>query len=381
MSYPKLVWKNITRNNRRSILTACSIALALFVLSTLMTFLSETERRLKETSPLRLVTRHAISLANFLPERYRAQIEKIPGVASVTPMSWFGGTYIDEAHTDFAQFSCEPAAFFDVYPEFQITDDEKQSFIREKTAVIVGRLKANKYGWKVGDHIHLKGRFYPADLDLTVRGIFNATANDESVIYFHDSYLKDALGQPGVDGIYRIRADSMQSIPRITEMVDAAFQNTDAPTKTETERAFRMGFISMLGDLSQLIAAISCAIIFTILLVTANAMAMSVRERTREIAVLKTLGFNRRKLTGLLILEGLLIGLAGGLVGLLGARVVFKFIDIAAITKGVFQHFEVMPETVAMGLTISALIGVVSFIVPACRAISVTVADGLRHVG
>jgi len=381
MSYPKLVWRNITRNNRRSILTASSIALTLFVLSALMTFLSETERRLKESSPLRLVTRHAVSLANFLPERYRAQIEKIPGVVVLTPMSWFGGTYIDEAHTDFAQFSCEPRAFFDVYPEFQISVDEKQSFIREKTAVIVGRRKAEKYGWNVGDRIHLKGAFYPVDLDLVVRGVFSANANEESVIYFHDSYLKEALGQPGVDGIYRIRADSMQSIPRITEMVDAAFQNTDAPTKTETERAFRMGFISMLGDLSGLIAAISSAIIFTILLVTANAMAMSVRERTREIAVLKALGFNRGKLVGLLISEGLVIALAGGLTGLLGAAVSFKFIDIAALTKGVFQRFEVTAEILAMGLAISALIGVVSFAVPAYRAVSLTVADGLRHAG
>jgi putative ABC transport system permease protein len=381
MSYPKLIWRNVARNKRRLILTVLSIALALFALATLLTFVSETDRRLKDTSPLRLVTRHSISLANFLPERYRAQIEKVPGVVAVTQMSWYGGVYIDEAHTDFTQFSCDPKTFFDVYPEFQISPDEKQAFMREKNAVIVGRRKAEKYGWKPGDRIYLKGEFYPVDLDLIVRGVFAATPIDESVIYFHDSYLKEALGQPGVDGIYRIRADSLQSVPRILQMVDGQFQNTDAPTKTETERAFRMGFISMLGNLNGLVAIVSSVIVFTILLVTANSMAMSVRERVREIAILKSLGFTRPKLFGVLITEGLAIGLAGGLVGLGVARFLFEFVDIAALTKGTFQSFQVTSWVAALGLAISALVGVGSFIVPVYRATGVTVSDGLRHMG
>ena len=381
MSYRKLIWRNIMRNKRRATLTAASISLALLVLSIMMTFVGETDRRLKEANPLRLVTRHAVSLANFLPERYRSQIEKVPGVVAVTPMSWFGGTYIDEAHTDFAEFSCDPASFFEVYPDFKISAGEKREFIAEKSSVIVGRLKAEKYGWTIGGKIHLKGDFYPVDLDLTVRGIFSANPNDESVIYFHDSYLKEALGQPGVDGIYRIRADSAQSVPRIIQMVDATFQNSDAATKTETERAFRMGFISMLGNLTGLVASISAAIIFSILLVTANSMAMSVRERAREIAVLKVLGFNRRKLLLILIPEGLTIALAGGIAGILGAAVVSGLVDVGTLTKGTFQHLDVTAEIAALGLAVSALVGIASVGVPAYRAMGLTVAQGLRDVG
>lgn len=381
MSYARLIWSNVARNKRRSILTGTSVGLALIVLSTLLAFLSETERRTRDASPLRLVTRHAVSLANFLPERYRAKIEAAPGVVAVTPMSWIGANYIDEASTDFAQFSCDPKTLFEVYPEYRVSPGEKNAFIREKTAALVGRNKAEKHGWKLGDRIHLKGNFYPVDLDLVVRGVFSANANEESVIYIHDSYLKEALGQPGVDGIYRIRADSAQSVPRIIEMVDAAFQNTDAPTRTETERAHRMGFISMLGNLRGLAAYIGGAVIFTILLVTTNAMGMSIRERTREIAVLKALGFNRWRALWITIAEGLIICIAGGLAGLLTALAASSFIDIGAVTDGAFERLDFSVEVFAIGLAVSAFVGAISVAIPCLNAVRLTVADGLRHVG
>lgn len=386
MSYQGFIWKNGTRNKRRTILTMLSVALALFVLSTLITFVKEMDRNLAESNPLRLITRHAVSLANPLPERYRAQIENIPGVVTVTPLNWFGGIYIDEAHTDVFQFACDPQTLLDVYTDISLPPEQKQAFIREQTAVIVGRRKAEKHGWKLGDRITFKGVIYPVDLELMIRGIFTGTPNQEAAVYFHRDYLEEALRsvwgrRPGLVGSYWIRADSTESVPRIMETIDAMFQNTDAPTRTETEKAFNMSFISMLGNLNALITILSSVIIFTLLLVTGNTMAMSVRERIREIAMLKALGFRRRKVLGLLVSEGVLMTFTGGLIGCLGARLIFSSIDMGAFSQGFFQQLDVTWGIIALGLGVSIAVGLLSTAVPAYHAANLTVADGLRHVG
>jgi putative ABC transport system permease protein len=384
MSYPGFIWKNGTRNKRRTILTILSVALALFVLSALVTLVNEIDRGMEESNPLRLITHHAVSFTRFLPGYQRAQIEKVPGVVAVTPLTWFGGIYIDEAHTDFAQFACDPNTLFEVYPEIQMSPEQKQAFIRERAAVIVGRRKAEKHGWKIGDRIALQGALLSADLELTIRGIFSGTANDEASIYFHHDYLEEAWGRQSFAGMYWVRADSTESIPRVIEAIDAVFRNSDAPTKTETEKGFATSFLAMLGNLKELVAIISSVILFTILLVTGNTMAMTVRERTREIAVLKALGFRPSKVLALLMSEGVLMTLAGGLIGCVGAHVVFtyfNFIDIAAMTINTIQRFEVTRGIIALGLVISVIVGLLSTIIPAYRAARLTVADGLRHVG
>lgn len=386
MSYQGFVWKNGTRNKRRTTLTTLSVALALFVLSTLATFVKEVDRNLEESNPLRLITRHAVSLTNVLPERYWSQIEKVPGVVAVSRYSWFGGLYIDQANTDFFQFAVDPKSFFDIYTEINLPPEQKEAFMKERTAIIVGRRKAEKHGWKLGDRITLQGVIYPVNPEFTIRGIFTGTPNQEAGAYFHHDYLDEALkaafGQDlGMVGTYWIRLDSTESAPRVSEAIDAMFHNTDAPTKTETEQAFTMSFISMLGNLKLLIATISGVIIFTILLVTANTMAMSVRERIREIAVLKALGFRRLRVLGLLMSEGVLITFVGGLIGCLGARFFFRSIDMATFSQGFFQQLDVTWGIIALGLAISILVGLASAGLPAYRASNLTVADGLRHVG
>jgi putative ABC transport system permease protein len=385
MSYQGFVWKNGTRNKRRAILTMLSIALAMFVLSTLVGALREIERGSEETSPLRLITRHAISLANPLPMRYRAQIEKIPGVVAVTPFNWIGGIYIDQAHTDFAQFSCDAGILFEVYNEIKIPSEQKEAFIKERTAVVVGQRKAVKHGWKLGDRITIKGVIYPVDLELTVRGIFTGTPNQESSIFLHHEYLMEAVrqafGPEGFAGTYWIRVDSADSVSRVSEAIDSMYLNSDAPTKTETEKAFNLSFVSMLGNLRTFVGALSGMIIFTILLVTGNTMAMSVRERIREIAVLKSLGFRRGKVLGLLMSEGVFITVGGGLIGCLGARLFFSSLDLAALSQGFFQQLTITWGIIALALGVSAVMGLVSAGIPALRAAGLTVADGLRHVG
>jgi putative ABC transport system permease protein len=382
MSYPGFVWRNGTRNKRRAILTMLSVALTLFVLSNLAAFVTQFDRNLQRADPLRLVTRHAVSITQFLPVRHRQQIEKVPGVVAVTPLTYFGGTYIDRAHTDFTQFACDPQVLFDVYPEFQIPDEQKQAFIRERAAALVGRLKAEKHGWKLGDRITIKGGIFRFDLELTIRGIFSSAARGrEGTIYFHHAYLDEALGRASFAGLYALRADSAGSVSRITKAIEATFRNTNAPTKTETEQSFAMGFVSMLGNLKALIATISGVILFTLLLVTANTVAMSVRERIREVAVLKSLGFRRWPVLAMLASEGVLITLSGGLMGCTATRLLATFVDMPALTQGLFQEFSVPWGITALGLAVSVLVGLISTAVPAYRVSKLTVADGLRHVG
>lgn len=383
MSYGVVVWKSVMRNKRRTILTLASIALALFVLSTLIGFLAEIKRSLEEANPLRVVTHHAVSWAESLPERYRTQIEQVPGVVAVTTLEWFGGIYIDQAHTDFAQFACDPQTLFIVYPEIRLPPEQKEAFIRERTAAIVGRRIAEKHGWKLGDRITLKGTIYSMDLELTIRGIFTVSrTGGESVLYFHRSYMNETPGWwQGQVSSYEILVDSTESVPRVIETIDAMFQNTDAPTKTETERAVQMSFISMLGNLNVLIGTIGGVIIFTILLVTANTMAMSVRERTREIAVLRALGFRRRTVLGLLLSEGVAITFPGGLIGCLGARILFDSLNLGTFGQGFFQRLHISGEAIALGLAVSILVGIASAAIPAYGATRRTVSEGLRYVG
>ncbi len=376
------------RNKRRTVLTVLSVSLAIFVLSTLLTLVHEIDRNLEESNPLRLVTRHAVSPTNMLPLRHRARIEQIPGVVAVTPFTWFGGIYIDEAHTDFAQFACDPRVLFDIYTEIRLPPEQRRAFIRERTAVIVGRRKAEEHGWTLGDRITLRGTVFPVDLELTIRGIFTGSVNDESSIFFHHEYfeqaLKETMGWPAFTAMYWLRVDSISSVSRVSQAIDALFRNTDAPTKTETERAFQAEFFTMLGNLKTLVATLSGVILFTLLLVTMNTMAMSVRERTREIAIMKSLGFRRREVLALLIAEGLLMTLTGGLIGSLVARLIFThfaLVDIGRLTLNIFQRFEVTGEVIGLGLLASALVGLLSTVIPASRAARLTVADGLRHLG
>jgi putative ABC transport system permease protein len=381
MTSLRLVLKNSLRNKRRTLFTVISVALALFVLSTLVGFVTEIESLLDDASPTRVITRHAVSLANPLPERYFPAIERVPGVAAVCTLTWFGGMYIDAAHTDFAQFSCDPDRLFDVYQEIRLPETQKQAFIHERTACIVGRGKAAKHGWKLGDRITLKGVIWPVDLELIIRGIYSGTPNQEAAVYFHRMFLEEAMGRPGVVGSYWIRCATVDDVPKVIRAVDAQFQNTDAPTKSETEKAFNMSFISMLGNLRGLVATLGGVIIFTLLLVSGNTMAMSVRERIREIAVLKALGFRRRRVLVLLVGEGTLIALAGGLLGGLSARIVFSSLDLASYSQGFFQKLTIPWTVIAAGALVSAGVGLVSAGLPAYLATRRTVVEGLRHVG
>lgn len=379
MNYVNFVWKNMVRNRRRTLLTILSIALSLFVLSTLMTVLTELGRVPEgEDTHLRLVVRRASSLGDRLPEAYRAKLERVPEVRMVSTLTWFGGIYIDEA-SFFANFACDPDTFFPMFTENRVPPEQLKAFQKERAAAVAGRKLVERFKWRLGDRITLRGTIYPVDLEFVLRGIY--TGSDETGFFFHRDYLDEALGRPGRVGSFWLKAASAADVPRIMEAVDTMFKNSDAETKTETERAFQLGFVSMLGNVKTLIASISSVVVFTILLVTANTMAMAIRERAREIAILKTLGFGRRRLLALLMGESAVIALIGGILGCGGARLFYSVVDVWRYTEGFFPVFIVEPSTILLGLLLSVLIGVVSAAVPALRASHLTVAEAMRRVG
>ena len=379
MTYASFIWTNIARNPRRTILTIVSIGLSLFVLSTLMTVLTELNREPEgEDTHLRLVVRRATSLADRLPEAYAAKLARVPGVRLVHALTWFGGIYIDEGNF-FANFACDPDTLFAMFPENRIPPEQLKAFQAERIAAIAGRKLVERFKWRLGDRLTLQGTIYPVDLEFVLRGIYTGT--DETAFFFHRAYLEEALGRPGKVGTFWLKAASAGDIPRIMDAVDTLFKNSDAETKTETERAFQLGFISMLGNVKTLIASISSVVVFTILLVTANTMAMSIRERAREIAILKTLGFGRRRLLGVLMGESAVIALTGGVLGCVGARLFFSVVDVWRYTQGLFPIFIVEPSTILLGIGLSVLIGLASAALPAIRVSRLTIAEALRRVG
>jgi len=373
------VWKNIARNRRRTLLTVLSIGLSLFLLSTLMTVLTELRRESPEGDQhLRLVVRRASSLGDPLPEAYLDKLRRVPGVRLVHTLSWFGGIYVDE-RTFFANFACDPETLFPMWNENHIPPEQLAAFKKERTAAVAGRKLAERFKWRLGDTITLKGTIYPLDLDFTLRGIY--TGLDETAFFFHHAYLEEALERPGKVGTFWLKAATAADVPRIAERVDAMFKNSDAETKTETERAFQLGFVAMLGNIKTLIASISSVVVFTILLVTANTMAMAIRERAREIAVLKTLGFGRGRILGLLMGESAVIALAGGILGTGGARLFYSVVDVWKHTKGFFPIFIVEPSTILLGLGLALAIGLASAALPAYRVSQQTIAQALRRTG
>jgi putative ABC transport system permease protein len=377
----RFVTKNAFRNKRRSILTVLSIAFSLLLLTLMMTiwrafYLDEGSAESAE----RLVVRHRVSLTFSLPGFYREKIRAVPGVVGVVPVSWFGGIYKDNKPENFfAQFGTDPEEFFKVFRDMQMPEDQKTAWIRDRQGVIVDSSLAQKYGWKIGDRIVLLGNIYPVNLELYVRGIFTSDPDNRSV-YFNTKYVEEAVSWfKGQAGTYSILADSPKDVGQIASAVDDMFHNSPQPTKTETEKAFGLEFVAMLGNVKAFILMICAAVVFATLLVSANTMAMSIRERTREVAVLKTLGFTRQSVLGLFVSESVAIAAIGGLVG-----ITLAYILVFLISKSPFMAFYHMKVTAGMwavALGISGMVGLISSLFPSYHASQVNIVDGLRHIG
>ena len=380
MTLTRFVSKNAFRNKRRSILTVLSIGGSLLLLTFLITiWRSFYDSKPNEQAAQRLIVRHKVSLVFNLPSYYRQKIQAIPHVTEVVNEQWFGGQYIDDKQEhNFAQFGTDPQELLKVYPEFQMPADQLEAWQHDRAGAIVDVGLANKFHWKVGDRLNLTGKIFPVNLELTIRGIFTPPDPTQS-IYFNKDYIDEGFPRlKGSDGFFAVLADSPDSVPTVAQAIDEQFRNSDRATKTESEHAFQLGFIGMLGNIKAFIMSICLAVVFTILLVSANTMAMSIRERTREVAVLKTLGFTRNSILGLFVGEAVSLALVGGLIG---STMCFLVVKGMASQNGMFASMKVTPITIVVALVIAAVVGFASSFVPSYHAAKVNIVDGLRHIG
>ena len=380
MTLTTFVRKNAFRNLRRSILTVLSIGFSLLLLTLMMAIWRNFYlQKGTEVSALRLVTRHKVSLVFEMPSYYREKIRAISGVANIVPGNWFGGKYKDDKSNNFfAQFGTDPDEFFEVYKDWKIPADQIAAWQHDRAGAVVDSELAKKFGWKLGQRITVVGTIFPVDLELNIRGFFTAPAPTSS-LYYNQKYVEEAVPDlKGQNGFYTILAKSAQDVPKIQATVDDMFHSSPQPTKTETEKAFQLGFLAMLGNVKAFILSICGAVVFAILLVSANTMAMSIRERTREVAVLKTLGFRRQTVLSLFVGEAVVLALIGGIAGSLVALVLGIG---AAKMGGIAGGLQVTFGTMLVAWAAAALMGFFSALVPSYHASRLGIVEGLRHIG
>src|SRR5450755_2112252 len=383
MTLTRFVTKSAFRNKRRSILTVLSITFSLLLLTLMMTiwhfFYLDT---FSTQSAQRLITRHRVSLTQSMPLYYREKIRTIPGVVAVSPNNWFGGQYKDpKPENFFAQFGTDPQELFKIFTDLKMPADQLDAWQRDQAGVIVDSELAKKFGWKIGDRIVLKGTIYPVDLELTIRGIYTAPQATTSV-YFNQKYVEEAVSfAKGKAGTFNILADSPANVSKVAAAVDEMFRNSPEPTKTESEKAFQLGFINSIGNVKAFILSICFAVVFATLLVSATTMAMSIRERTREVAVLKTLGFTRQSILRLYLGEAVLVSLIGGVLGCLLALGLVSGMSHAPGMGLFLSGMKVTPATLLLAIFIAGMVGLMSAIVPAYNAAQIDIVEGLRYIG
>lgn len=377
-----LIFRNVLRNRRRTALTLGSTAVSLALLA-LVVALYQALFYGQPASPaeaLRVICRHRVSLTQPLPASLQATIASTPGVEKVSAFSWFQGTWVDETRF-FGRFAVDADIIFDIYTEWVTPPDQLKAFKTGRTACAVGRKIADKYKVKLGDKIVIVGDIYPVTLELTVAAIYTHPANGETIL-FHREYLTELLGanSPLRDtvGTYVIRTDAPEASPRVSRAVDAAFDNSPNPTRTESEKEFQRSFLAFLGNIKVFLAAICGAVTFTILLVSANTIAMTVRERTRELAILRTLGFTPSEILELVLAESVLISILGGFAGLGVGWLLIKSLPDEVSAFGLTGLYW---QTVAVVIGLAAVIGLCAAAAPAIIASRKNVVESLRFSG
>ena len=378
MTISTFIFKNALRNKRRAALSVSSVAVSLFLLVTLQVALRElTLPPPSAGAELRVAVRNRISLTNPLPVRQRPLIEKIPGVESVSPFTWFGGRFKNEGGMSFAQFAMDPDKLQSVFGEARMNPEGYEKFKASKDACVLGKITAEKYHLKVGDHITLDSTIYPGSLTFTIAGIYSGTPDDRNMLFRQD-YLDESIGTPGYVGMWWLKVKSADDMAPVIKAINAAFENTSAEVRAESERNFQLSFISMMGNVKMLISSISTVVVFTLVLVSASTMSMAVRERFRELAILKALGFRRRELFAFILAESFGLAAAGAVLGIGGAYLLYTHGDIGKMTQGIFISFEVTPRIMGLAALVAALLGIISAIAPSLSVARMSVVNGLK---
>lgn len=383
-----LVAKNGLRNRRRGALTVGSLAVSLGLLGVLAAAYQALflDASANPDEALLLVTHHKVSITQPMPVSHEAAIRRLPGVAEVTIWQWFGGTYKDASDPKnfFARFAVEPEKLFAVRAEISLPDAQRAAFRRERASCVVGRALADRFGWKPGDRVSIAGDIFPVTIDLTIAGVFTAPSGDDALYFDHEylrQLLRDAGAAPRGDevGVFEVRATSAEVAPSVAAAIDRETESSAAPTRTDSERAWQLSFLSFLGNLRVFLLALTGALAFTILLVSANTISMSVRDRTREIGVLKTLGFTSGQIFGLVVGESALVAAVGGALGLALSAV------LCAAVRGSGTAFAALdlaltPEVAAAVMLAAVATGLLGAIVPAWGASRASILDALRAI-
>ena len=376
MKFAKLVFKNILRNKLRTLLTVSSLVVSLFLIVTLGTIVTEFNRNAEESNPLRLMTRHAVSLGFVLPMAHVERIRSVPGVKNAMPFNWFGGIYKDEKNF-FANFAVDASRLRDIFTELKMSDAEWQAFVNDKQGAIVGKKLVTLYGFTPGQRITLKSPIYNQSVEFIIRGV--CTGGDEKTLFFHHDYINELVPDWAKDQVsmVSIMANSADDVPRIAQAVDSMFVNSDAPTKTETEKEFALSFQAMMGGVKQFMYAIMAAITFSVLLVMGNTMAMTVRERTKEVGTLKAIGFQRGTIATLFLAEALIVACIGAAIGIGGAQLLYHAVPVGTYIP-MFSQFIPTGQTLIAAFTLSLLVGLISVAYSAYRVSGLTIAEALR---
>jgi putative ABC transport system permease protein len=375
----RLVWANLRRKKVRTTLTIGSFAVALFLFGLLAAIRVGFRGGADAAGADRLDVINRVSLILPLPLSYRDRIIQVPGVANVTYATWFGGVYQDERNF-FAQFAVDKDTWFDVYADYVVSPEGREAFMRDRQACMVGRALAKRFGFKVGDRIPVRGTIWAGDWEFNVAGIYEGSRPDADTtgMFFRADYLEEnrQFGK-GTVGWYVVKLRDPADAVRVTKAIDALFANSPFETLTQTEKAFAASFVNQMGNIELLIMTIGLVVFFTLLLVTGNTMAIAVRERSGELAVLKTIGFSDPRVMRLILAEAVLIAGQGGLVGLALAKLVLPGLTRALPMLGVLY---VSPLTFATGFLLALAVGAAAGLLPAIGAMRLKVVDALRRV-
>jgi putative ABC transport system permease protein len=381
----KLIARNAFRHRLRTALTVLGIVIAVLAFGLLQTVVGAWYVGVEASSSTRLVTRNSISLVFSLPLTYEQRIRQIEGVRLVSRANWFGGVYIDKRNF-FPQFAIDAEPYFQLYPEFRVPPEQLKAFLVDRKGCLVGRKLAQTYGWKLGDAIPLRGTIFPGNWEFVIRGIYEGAdaKTDESQFFFHWAFLNETLRKisprrANQVGIYLIGITNADAAAETSRRIDATFRNSLAETLTETEKAFQLGFVSMTEAIVVAIRIVSFVIIVIIMAVMANTMAMSARERLREYATLKALGFGPGFVRMLIFGESLLIAGLGGALGILATLPVVA--GFGSVMVKLFPVFQVSTLTLALQVGAALVVGLVAAMVPGWRAARVRIAEGLRAIG
>jgi putative ABC transport system permease protein len=385
MKFFPLVWSNLKRKKLRTAFTLLSIVFAFILFGYLVAIRTAFTAGIEVSGADRMMVTHKVSIIQPLPFSYRDRIAQVPGVKAVSFMNWFGGIYQDPKNF-FGQMSVDVGNFLDLYPEYVLSPEQRKAWLADRQGAIVGRVTAERFGWKVGDKIPIQGTIYrhPGGSNLwtfNLSGIYDGVqkATDTSNLYFHYDYLNEGTGgKLGIVGWYVIKIADPARSGDVAKRVDALFANSPAETKTQTEKAMAQSFANQVGSIGTIITAILGAVFFTLLLVAGNTMAQSVRERTGEMAVLKTLGFSRGQVLGLVLAESCLLALLGGGMGI---AVAWGLITVLGDpTHGQLPVFYFPGPYITLGAALAVLLGLVTGALPAVRAMRLRIVDALRRV-